>query len=200
MRSEKHLLCASLMRCRDGDRLTLDGEADQIPNQEPGDIVFNLTQIEHKVFRRAGVDLSADIEVTLAESLCGFSRVVITHLDGRGIQIQHPQKIPRVLRPGKVIKLAGEGMPVKKSDSKGDLYLVVRVRFPNDEWLADHETLAKLRELLPVPENPITAEIVDDVTYEEDASLDTFGGDVGDGEAWVDDDDEGEGQPQCAQQ
>jgi len=155
---------------REGDRIVLEGEADQVPNQQPGDIIFGLVQTEHETFRRQGTDLLAEVEVTLAEALCGFSRVVIKHLDGRGIRIQHPQPKARTLEPGQVIKVAGEGMPHKKSDLKGDLYLVVKVKFPDHAWLADNQAIGKLQELLPKPENPIQADDVDDVTYDDTAN------------------------------
>lgn len=176
----------------------MEGEADQVPDQEPGDIIFSLVQTEHETFRRAGADLLADIEITLAESLCGFSRVVVKHLDGRGLHIQHPQPKTGVLEPGQVIKVVGEGMPQKKSESKGDLYLMVKVKFPEYAWLQSKQVLAKLKELLPTAEIPVKADVVDDVTYEEVASLDEFGSST-EGEGWVDDDEE-DGEPQCAQQ
>ena len=178
----------------------LAGEADQVPNQEPGDIIFSLVETDHPTFRRAGADLSADISVTLAEALCGFSRVVVKHLDGRGISITHPQPIARTLKPGSVIKIAGEGMPIKKSEAKGDLYLVVQVDFPEQGWLEDHKAISKLQEILPKPAGPIQAETVDDVEYDETATLDGFGaGENGGGAAW-EDDEEGDAAPQCAQQ
>ena len=184
---------------REGDKIILEGEADQVPEQEPGDIVFSLVQMEHKTFRRAGADLSAEIEITLAESLCGFSRVVMKHLDGRGLHIQHPQSNTGVLRPGQVIKVVGEGMPQKKSDLKGDLYLEVKVQFPEHAWLQKKQVLAKLKELLPPPGTSIQADVVDDVTYEEAASLDEFGAGAEGDEGWVDDDEE-DGEHQCSQQ
>ena len=184
---------------REGDRIVLEGEADQVPDQNPGDIVFNLIQTEHRLFRRAGADLLADIEVTLAESLCGFSRVVVKHLDGRGLQIQHPQPKTRVLKPGQIIKITGEGMPYKKSELRGDLYLVVRVMFPEYDWLQKNGILQQLKELLPKPEKPVKADVVDDVTYVESASLENFGASTSENEAWNDDNDGGNG-PQCAQQ
>ena len=156
-------------------------------------------QIDHETFRRAGADLSAEIEITLAESLCGFSRVVMKHLDGRGLHIQHPQPITGVLEPGQVIKVLGEGMPQKKSDSKGDLYLVVKVKFPEYAWLQKKQVFAKLRELLPTPGSPIQADVVDDVAYEEIASLDEFGASAEGDEGWVDDDEEN-GEHTCTQQ
>lgn len=170
-----------------------------MPDQEPGDIIFGLVQTEHETFKRAGADLLAEIEITLAESLCGFSRVVVKHLDGRGLHIQHPQPKVRVLEPGQVIKVVGEGMPQKKSEVKGDLFLVIKVKFPEYGWLEDRQVLAKLKELLPTPGIHVQADVVDDVTYDETANLDQFGASAEGDEGWVDDDDE-EGEAQCAQQ
>lgn len=185
---------------RDGDVLRLDGEADQVPGQEPGDIVFTLEQEEeHRVFERKGADLLAQIEVTLAEALCGFSRVVLKHLDGRGIQIQHPQPAARVLNPDQVIKIPGEGMPHKKSDLKGDLYLTVKINFPDYAWLEKTQAFSKLKDILPKPEKAIEAEEVDDVQYEETADIDDFGAGEADGEDWEDDEEVEDG-PQCQQQ
>ena len=186
---------------REGDRITLEGEADQVPDQEPGDIVFTIEQTKHPVFERSGADLSAELTVTLAEALCGFSRVVLKHLDGRGIHIEHPQKEdPRVLEPDQIIKVAGEGMPIKKSETKGDLYLIVKVTFPSYRWIEENGAREKLKEALPqepgVPE--IEADIVDDVTYDEQASLEEYGGADQDGGDW--EDEEEAGQAQCAQQ
>ena len=184
---------------REGDKISLEGEADQVPDQEPGDIVFRLVQTEHETFRRAGADLSAEIEITLVESLCGFSRVVVKHLDGRGLHIQHPQPNASVLEPGQVIKVVGEGMPYKKSELKGNLYLVIKVKFPEYGWLQKQQVLAKLQEILPSPGAPIKADVIDDVTYDEITNLDGFGTSVEGEEGWVDGDEE-DGEPQCAQQ
>lgn len=82
------------------ERITLEGEADQEPDQTPGDIIFTLVEKPHDVFTRISADLSADLNVTLAESLCGFSRVVLKHLDGRGIHIDYPRG--KILRPNEV--------------------------------------------------------------------------------------------------
>ena len=191
---------ASLNRRREGDRVVLEGEADQVPGQEPGDIIFNIVEVEHEQFRHAGADLSADIDIALAEALCGFSRVVIKHLDGRGIQITHQRPQHGVLRPGQVIKVAGEGMPYKKSDLKGDLYLVVKVQFPEDDWIKDETIASKLEELLPKPAPLISADTIDEVEYDEKAQMEDFGAndDGGGGGAW-EDEDEGQ-EARCAQQ
>lgn len=186
---------------REGEKIVLEGEADQVPDQEPGDIVFHLEQVEHPTFQRAGADLSATIDVTLAEALTGFSRVVVKHLDGRGIELTHPKTKGEVLSPGQVLRVAGEGMPFKKSDSRGDLYLIVNVKFPDEKWQPSAATLERLKEMLPKPDPLIQAETIDDVEYDSKADMGDFGGgDERGGSAWVDDDGE-DGEPaQCATQ
>jgi DnaJ family protein A protein 2 len=178
----------------------LEGEADQVPGQEPGDIIFHIVEAEHPIFRRAGPDLAATLEITLAEALAGFSRVVLKHLDGRGIELTHPKKKGDILRPGQVLKIPGEGMPHKRSDARGDLYLMVDVKFPDEKWTPSPATLEKLKEILPKPAPPIEAETIDEMDYEPHADMDDFGaGDPRGGSGWVDDDEDGE-PAQCATQ
>ncbi|CAG8973459.1 hypothetical protein HYALB_00006485 [Hymenoscyphus albidus] len=199
--SEKKALELYIPRgAQEGERITLEGEADQVPDQIPGDIVFTLAEEDHDVFQRAGDDLSAELDITLSEALTGFSRVVLTHLDGRGIHLDHPQG--RVMRPGQILKIEGEGMPLKRSDSKGDLYLVVKVEFPENGWTEDPAAFASLQKVLPPPEPKIEATEVDECEYDSDADIEDFGANSGDprgGGQW-EDEDEGDGQPQCAQQ
>jgi DnaJ family protein A protein 2 len=152
-----------------GERIVLEGEADQVPDQIPGDIVFTLVEEDHEVFQRRGSDLSAELNITLAEALCGFSRVVLKHLDGRGIQITHPRG--KVLKPGQILKVPGEGMPLKKSELKGDLYLIVTIEFPDDGWMEDEASFASLQKLLPKPPSKVDTTEVDEVEYTEDANI-----------------------------
>jgi DnaJ family protein A protein 2 len=153
----------------EGERIVLEGEADQNPDQIPGDIVFVLVEEEHETFSRLGDDLSTKLHVTLAEALSGFSRVVVKHLDGRGIHIDHPRG--KILRPGQVLKVHGEGMPIKRSDLKGDLYLIVEIEFPKDGWLKDDKDFEALQKLLPSPAPPITADEVDEADYDDEADI-----------------------------
>ncbi|ROW17478.1 hypothetical protein VPNG_00656 [Cytospora leucostoma] len=187
-----------------GDKIRLEGEADQFPDQTPGDIIFTLVEKPHEVFTRIGHDLSADLNVTLAEALSGFSRVVVKHLDGRGIKIDYPRG--KILRPNEVIKVEGEGMPLKRGDAKGDLYLIAKIDFPENGWLSDDASYEALQKLLPPPAAPITTEEVDEVEYEEDVDIEELctqmgahSGDARFGNEW-EDEDEDDGAPQCATQ
>ena len=188
----------------DGDRIVLAGEADQHPQEaEPGDIAFTLHEQPHVRFRRSGADLAATLRVTLAEALCGFERVVITTLDRRGLRLDHTKPRGGVLRPGQTLRVEGEGMPIKRSEHRGDLYLEVEVEFPPDDWLQDVSRTAKLEGLLPRPRPLIEAETVDEVEVDAEASMEEFGStEKGqDHSAWQDEDEEdGAGEAQCAQQ
>jgi DnaJ family protein A protein 2 len=64
---------------------------------EPGDVIVVLQQEPHDVFQRSGDNLVMKHKINLVESLCGF-QLVITHLDGRKIVLQHPPNDP--IAPG----------------------------------------------------------------------------------------------------
>ena len=70
----------------DGHKITFSGEGDQEPGLEPGDIVIDLDEKEHPVFKRSGDDLIMRMELTLTEALCGFHKSIKT-LDNRVLVI-----------------------------------------------------------------------------------------------------------------
>ncbi|KAM3423303.1 hypothetical protein BST61_g742 [Cercospora zeina] len=202
---------------REGEHIIIPGEADQDPNDEaPGDIIFELVEEQHTTFNRAGADLHAELEISLAEALTGVDRVVITHLDGRGLHLKVQQPNGKVLRPDEILKIEGEGMPMKRSDHKGDLYLSLKIVFPEDGWLKDPAAVDRVKAVLPKPSaNPAggfaeskpgeTPEVIDEIhDFEVVDSLDGFGAGSDDpraaGAEWEDDDEGGAQGAQCAQQ
>ncbi|EME48179.1 hypothetical protein DOTSEDRAFT_69950 [Dothistroma septosporum NZE10] len=194
---------------REGEHIVLAGEADQDPeDSEPGDIIFELVEEQHKVFNRAGADLHAELEISLSEALTGFNRVVLKHLDGRGIQLHVEQPEGKVLRPDEVLIVHGEGMPHKRSDARGDLYLSIKIKFPEDGWLKNQKAVDAVKAVLPPAEEVKfgpgeTPEMVDEVQFEIVDNLEGFGAGSDDprapGAEWEDEDD-GAGGAQCAQQ
>ncbi|CCG81051.1 Putative uncharacterized protein [Taphrina deformans PYCC 5710] len=193
----------------DGEQVVLTGQADEVPGGEAGDVVITLAQRPHDVFTRLGSDLKADLTITLAESLCGFSRVVVNHLDGRRLTYASP--VGKVMRPGETIVVKGEGMPVgHRREGFGDLYLLVRVDFPEDNFLSEKGEYGRLSGLLPqkqirVPEStaasPLTEPMEEDIQGVT-GNIDDFGGDAKvNGSDWTDDEeDEAEPGVQCNQQ
>ncbi|KAI9570525.1 hypothetical protein HD554DRAFT_2170129 [Boletus coccyginus] len=207
----------------DGYRIVLAGAGDQQPNIPPGDVIFRLKTLQHDSFERSGSDLLANVKITLSEALLGFSRILITHLDGRGVSVSSPPR--KIIIPGQTIKLRGEGMPTfKNPDHKGDLYIVLEIEMPNPEWLRSVDRAALERLLPPKKANIEPApEIIDVAAFEEaeledvreryfPASSDFFDEGFasqfgeGDDDAWEDEDDddyddhEMGGEPECRQQ
>jgi len=115
----------------DGDRITFNHMGSQVPGEIPGHMVVTLhLQKEHRSnvqsFLRQGDDLKLPLELTVREALLGFSRT-IRHLDNHTIEVSTES----VTRPWQVIRVEGEGMPLKDVHSQfGDLVLIVLVRFP----------------------------------------------------------------------
>lgn len=70
----------------DGQKIIFNGEGDQEPELEPGDIIIVLDEKEHPVFKRAGNDLIINQQIQLVEALCGFQKIIRT-LDDRDLVI-----------------------------------------------------------------------------------------------------------------
>ncbi|CDJ47480.1 DnaJ domain-containing protein, putative [Eimeria brunetti] len=185
-------------------KIVFRGEADERPGEIPGDVV-----LEHAVFKRRGNDLFMTKSITLYEALCGF-KFLLTHLDGRQLLIQGSPG--EVVKPDAVMCVKGEGMPCHKNPFiHGELYIVFDVEFPQKVPESLH---AKLREILPQPENtPMVDEddpktehhVCESVTPEELRARQQQQRTQGSGEAYEEDEDEGAqaGGPQrvqCRQQ
>jgi DnaJ-class molecular chaperone len=132
----------------DGQRLTFHGMADEAAGKVTGDVVIVLDERPAAgfQFKRQGMDLISQMEITLSEALTGFKKN-IKHFDGRDIVVVSP--------PGKVVKhedvriLPGEGMP-KYGDpfEKGRMFIIFKVNFPEEDF-CNVAGLAAIRKYLP---------------------------------------------------
>jgi DnaJ family protein A protein 2 len=71
-----------------GEKYTIHGEGDEVPDAEAGDVIVILEEKKHKLFKRKGADLFMEKEITLLEALTGVD-FVLTHLDGRKVRIRN---------------------------------------------------------------------------------------------------------------
>jgi len=118
---------------RDGQTLSYMEEGEPVVDGFPGDLQVCLHQIPHPVFRRDRSDLHMDATITLLDALTGFRKTIL-HLDDRFVRFENDSP---VTRPGQVIKIPGEGMPVEGRDNvKGDLFVHIVVEFPRS---LDHQ-------------------------------------------------------------
>ncbi|KAI0787817.1 DnaJ-domain-containing protein [Fomes fomentarius] len=195
----------------DRQRIVLAGAGDEEPGIPPGDVIFTLKTRPHESFERSGNDLLTTVHITLSEALLGFSRILLTHLDGRGLHVDSPK--------GKRHP-SGEGMPVYKTpEQKGNLYVMLEIDMPDETWLRNIDAQALAAVLPPKkPEMDPKPAVVDEVPFEESDIVDVretpfpagsnffdhasgfqFGED--DEADWEDDDDDDDGtEPECRTQ
>ncbi len=125
------------------------------PGQPPEDVVFVLRCAQHDSFERAGDDLLMHVSITLSEALLGFSRILIKHLDGRGIHLRSPSG--KIIKHHDSIVLRGEGMPkYKHPDQKGDLYVIFDIEMPDEQWLKSVDKKVRARSsMVSFQSNPV---------------------------------------------
>jgi DnaJ family protein A protein 2 len=108
------------------------------PNLPPADIIFTFKLSPHPSIK-AGPSGSRDLYhtafITLSEALFGFSRILLFHLDGRGIHVVS-RRGERVIQHGQVFRLAGQGMKGKERGEKdGDMFVRFNIEMPSKEWV-----------------------------------------------------------------
>ncbi|GAA6007289.1 hypothetical protein JCM10207_001572 [Rhodosporidiobolus poonsookiae] len=118
------------------------------------DMVFVIEEKAHPTFKREGDDLVYTLKVPLVDALSGPAgggtpTKTITHLDGRSVSVNvpYPRGGGAPLKPGQVIRVAGEGMPITRKNAgkaKGDLLVKVDVVFPDRISAAQAEGVRKV--------------------------------------------------------
>lgn len=140
---------------RQGDQIVLEGEADQeIGKPVTGDLVFVVeegTECPEGVdLTRQGFDLVTDLTISLAEAITGFNKRLTKTLDGRILNLNVPAG--KVIRPGDIAKIPLEGWPMD-SGKAGDLYVVLHIEFPPDNWFSERSDLLQVQNVLPADRN-----------------------------------------------
>jgi DnaJ family protein A protein 2 len=80
--------------------------------------------------------------LNITEALCGF-KTVINHLDGRHLVVT--QEPGEFIAPGTIRAVAKEGMPIYKNPfEKGNLYIKLDVKFPENNSLSDETIMVKI--------------------------------------------------------
>lgn len=80
---------------KNGQTVTFNGESDQTPGAEPGDVVIVIEEKPHERFQRQDTDLITSVEIDLLTAL-GGGQFSIKHLDDRVLVV--------TLVPGEIIK------------------------------------------------------------------------------------------------
>lgn len=106
------------------------------PDVPAGDVIFHIRIKHHPTLTRNGAtpsDLFMGVTITLSEALLGFDRILLVHLDGRGIRVVS-RRGERVIQHQDVWVVRGEGMPRRRLGTRGDLYIRFKVEMPGVSW------------------------------------------------------------------
>lgn len=106
-----------------GTKLTFPGAGDILPGQAAQDIVFEVEEKPHPVFKRNKDDLSMTVNLPLVDALTG-TELSLNGIDGKTIKIRVDN-----VQPNSEKTLAGHGMP-RKEGGRGNLHLHFNVQLP----------------------------------------------------------------------
>ena len=125
---------------RDGQRIRLAGQGSPGENGgPPGDAYLRVRVKPHPFFTRDGDDLRVDLPVALHEAMLG-GEVTVPTLKGR-VSL----RIPPETQNGRVIRLAGQGMP-RTGGGHGDLFVTVKVVLPTKLNDKERECMREMAE------------------------------------------------------
>lgn len=162
---------------RGGDTIVIRGESDEAPGADTGDLVFLIEEVPHAFFKRRGFDLLLDKSIDLSTALLG-SAVSLRHLDGRTLVASWPSI--RVIAPGTVVRIDGEGMPARGGVSRGSLFVRFSVTFPSyDDITPQLSSALRALDSSNCSISDIGVDESDENTFfveARDADGDTFGG------------------------
>jgi curved DNA-binding protein len=115
--------------------------ADAVPSSQGqrGDLYLLINVTDEPNLERKGNDLYTQVEVDLYKAVLG-GEVTVPTLSGSVVLT-----IPPGTQPGQTFRLAGQGMPqIKNPDSRGNLFVAVRVKLPRNLTAEQRELFKKL--------------------------------------------------------
>ncbi len=143
IRQKKNLKIRIPAGVNSGTRLRLEGEGEAGETESlRGDLYVIIRVAKHHFFEREGNDLLCGIPISFSQAALGFS-LEIPYLDGDVIRLN----VPAGIQSGEVIKLKGRGVKDLQTRRKGDLYVKVLVKTPENLTKEQQELLKRLAEL-----------------------------------------------------
>jgi molecular chaperone DnaJ len=108
-----------------GRRIRMVGEGEAARGGKPGDLYVLIAIKPHPLFKREEADLYCRVPLPFSTAALGGSIDVPT-LAGKTAAL----KIPPGTQTGQQFRIRSQGMPVMRSDNKGDLYIETYVEVP----------------------------------------------------------------------
>eukprot|EP00796_Vickermania_ingenoplastis_P006688 gene6688-4786_t len=120
-----------------GTKIRFDREGGMVDGYPPNalaDLVFVLDEKDHPRFKRNGADLTTTVHIPLKQALLGTD-ISVKGIDGKDLTIP----LKGVSKNGRKLRVAGSGMPDRKTKGRGDLYVVIEVDMPERISEADRK-------------------------------------------------------------
>ena len=108
-----------------GTEILAPGQGNKCKDKEPDNIIFKVLEIPHARFKRVGDNIEETVSITLKESLLGF-KLDIKAIDGDPVTID----IDGPISSGYQHIVHLRGMPVAKTDKRGDYIITFKVILP----------------------------------------------------------------------
>ncbi len=105
----------------DGQVIRLKGQGKKATGRQPGAALVTLVMKTHAKFRRDGTDLRSDVDLPLETAVMG-GKIAVETLDGK-----LSLSIPSGTSSGKLFRLKGKGLPLKKGGF-GDLLVSTSIQ------------------------------------------------------------------------
>jgi molecular chaperone DnaJ len=126
----------------DGSRLRLIGEGEAGEEGMPAGDLYVVTRVrKHHFFEREGNDLACEITISFTQAALG-AQIEIPTLDGSEVL-----KVPSGIQPGEIVRIKGKGVQDVAGRRKGDLFVKVQVRTPENLTKEQKALLVKLAEV-----------------------------------------------------
>lgn len=112
---------------REGIQLNVRGKGNDAPfGGTPGDLLVVVEEEEDKTIKREGDNLHQELYISFAEAALGTSKEVNTV--GGKVKI----KVDAGTQSGKILRLAGRGLPSLDNYGKGDMFIHINVWTPQN--------------------------------------------------------------------
>ena len=123
-----------------GECIVLENKGHNINNQVRGEVRIIINITNNTLFKRNGLDLFLNKEVTLKEALCGFI-YEFEHLNGKKISMNNSVK-NNIIRPGSKKVITGLG--VNRNGQTGNLIIEFDIKFPGELTDEQKESLRNI--------------------------------------------------------
>ncbi|OQX19311.1 MAG: integrase [Desulfobulbaceae bacterium A2] len=126
----------------EGKKLRVSGKGEPAPTGgQPGDLFLKIILAPHPQFVREGDDLVTTRQISFSEACLGTT-VEVETLDQKRFQV----KVPPGAQQERRLRLKGQGLPSGPLGGRGDIYVRIGVRVPENLSAEQAELVSRLAE------------------------------------------------------